>query len=465
MGLCALFAGLGMGLTATKYVAEYRNSDPERIGRIIALLDFLITSTCTIAGAFLFLSSDWLSVSFFHDPLLSPYLKLGVLWLIGFIYNEVAMATLTGFEAFMPVALIQVLRAFLLLGGTWLGLHRWGALGAIWALIVSVGVSGLLLGWSLRACLRSRNICRNHRRMFQELHLIRIYSVPAVLAGTMVLPFVFAANGVIARHVGMRELGLLSAVSQWRGVMTFFPVNLAKVALAVLSGGAGRAQTATESFQIANWFNQVLLWPIALLLLFGARRLLALSGSDFVDGVVVHQIMIGGTALGFVGNVFGTVIQARGWFGIGIAGNLLTGFSVWLCTAVLVERMGAEAMSWGYLAGYAMNFTLCGYVVTRRLKVPSVRKEMAAAVVCMTTAMVAANYSAGDCSWPASIAISFLGMLFAAVTFAPPSMKDRIWAACTGETRKLVDGNATRAVERYNCFDTPVGVSSVEREP
>src|SRR5215475_15203037 len=38
MGLCALFAGLGMGLTATKYVAEYRTSDPERIGRIIALL-------------------------------------------------------------------------------------------------------------------------------------------------------------------------------------------------------------------------------------------------------------------------------------------------------------------------------------------------------------------------------------------------------------------------------------------
>ena len=37
VGMLGIFAGLGLGITATKYVAEFRNRDPERAGRIIAL--------------------------------------------------------------------------------------------------------------------------------------------------------------------------------------------------------------------------------------------------------------------------------------------------------------------------------------------------------------------------------------------------------------------------------------------
>src|ERR1035437_5586151 len=33
VGMFGLFAGFGMGITATKFVAEYRKTDPEQIGR------------------------------------------------------------------------------------------------------------------------------------------------------------------------------------------------------------------------------------------------------------------------------------------------------------------------------------------------------------------------------------------------------------------------------------------------
>ena len=35
--LFSTFAGLGLGITATKYIAQYHNSDPERTGRIMGL--------------------------------------------------------------------------------------------------------------------------------------------------------------------------------------------------------------------------------------------------------------------------------------------------------------------------------------------------------------------------------------------------------------------------------------------
>ena len=37
VGMFGVFAGFGLGLTATKHVAEFRQSDPDRAGRIIGL--------------------------------------------------------------------------------------------------------------------------------------------------------------------------------------------------------------------------------------------------------------------------------------------------------------------------------------------------------------------------------------------------------------------------------------------
>src|SRR5271169_5490023 len=36
-GMFGIFAGLGLGITATKYVSEFRRQDPLRTGRILAL--------------------------------------------------------------------------------------------------------------------------------------------------------------------------------------------------------------------------------------------------------------------------------------------------------------------------------------------------------------------------------------------------------------------------------------------
>src|SRR5271167_1555484 len=36
-GMFGIFAGLGLGLTATKYVSEFRQQDPAKTGRILAL--------------------------------------------------------------------------------------------------------------------------------------------------------------------------------------------------------------------------------------------------------------------------------------------------------------------------------------------------------------------------------------------------------------------------------------------
>src|SRR5215472_8397801 len=56
-----VFAGFGLGLTATKYVSEFYKSERKRAGRIIGFSNLVAIVTGGVMSAVLFLSSDWLA--------------------------------------------------------------------------------------------------------------------------------------------------------------------------------------------------------------------------------------------------------------------------------------------------------------------------------------------------------------------------------------------------------------------
>jgi O-antigen/teichoic acid export membrane protein len=56
------FANLGVGLTATKYVAEFRKTDPQRAGRIIAMSTAMAAVLGTAVGVVLVATSSWVAL-------------------------------------------------------------------------------------------------------------------------------------------------------------------------------------------------------------------------------------------------------------------------------------------------------------------------------------------------------------------------------------------------------------------
>jgi O-antigen/teichoic acid export membrane protein len=77
----SIFVSYGLGMTATKHVAEFRTSDPERAGRILALSG----ATAAIAGAVLAgglaLGAPWLAERTLAAPHLTGLLRVGALFL------------------------------------------------------------------------------------------------------------------------------------------------------------------------------------------------------------------------------------------------------------------------------------------------------------------------------------------------------------------------------------------------
>ena len=63
VGMFGVFAGMGLGLTATKYVAELRVTNPRRAGRMIALSTAVALGTASTAVVALFAAAPWLAAS------------------------------------------------------------------------------------------------------------------------------------------------------------------------------------------------------------------------------------------------------------------------------------------------------------------------------------------------------------------------------------------------------------------
>ena len=427
VGLFALFTGMGLGVTATRYLAEFRERDPLRAGRIWALLDGMTLGTCLLGGAALIGSSGWLARSYFHEASLAPLLRISVLWLWGFVAVEVHMAGLVGLEAFRDAAKAQLVRGLVLLGATWVGLRFWGLTGAVWALVASVLLTAVYLRRMMRRRLRQWHIQPVWQGAWMERRILINYSLPSLLAGLVFLPFNFLANGVLARTAGMQALGILNVISQWRSIVTFSPVMVSKVALPILSSRWCTQGDGQKSFEISNWLNQLALWPVAVFLLFGAGSVLALNGHDYSGGEIAFRIMVGGTAVGFVGNAFGTLITSQGWFAWAVIGNLIPGLAIWLTTLAFGAQLGVEAMAWGYLIGYLATFLVTGYVISARAGISkSLWRKTAAAGIAMVLLTIIPPIFHIHFTWPYALLAAMLAFFGVGLWLFPSSERYRI---------------------------------------
>ena len=59
VGMFGAFAGFGLGLTATKHVAEFRQKDPVKAGRILALANIIALASGGIMTVALLVMAPW----------------------------------------------------------------------------------------------------------------------------------------------------------------------------------------------------------------------------------------------------------------------------------------------------------------------------------------------------------------------------------------------------------------------
>ena len=261
VGMFGVFAGLGLGLTATKHVAEFRQSDPHRAGRIMALSAVVAAGTGLVAALVLLLFAPWLAEHTLAAPSLAGPLRVGALMLLLSAMNGAQTGALAGFEAFKMIAQVNLAVGLLSFPMLLVGASYGGLTGTVWALVLN-----LAFAWALNHLALRREATRNHvpfriAGCTQEWSVLWSYSLPAALSSLLVTPVTWTVGAMLVnRPGGYGEMGVFSAALLFQGVLLFVGSTVDAPMLSLLSH-----EKATSEHRLAR-FNILSAWLIGVLL-------------------------------------------------------------------------------------------------------------------------------------------------------------------------------------------------------
>lgn len=356
-GMLGLLAGLGLGLTTTKYVGELRSTDPERCGRIIGLATILSALTAGSVAVGLLLVAPALAAHQLNAPQLSSSLRIASIVLLFSAMTGVQTGTLMGLEAFKLAAYINLARAVLTLPLVVGGARFFGVNGVFAGMAVTAVATFLTTAVAQSFASRQKGIEIAYKNVWGEAPALWTFTVPGLLA--MLVPGVvfWVVRGIIARQPnGYAELGVFTAADQWTQIMTFMAANLNQVALPIMANIlAGNDWARFRKMVLGNILLPVLItFLFALVVVVSAPLIGRLYGASFT-GLSLVLMLVGVVAVlqvlcGTLGNLLASM--SKMWWGLLF--NLLWG-AVLMGATLLLANEGALGLASAYLIAYACH--------------------------------------------------------------------------------------------------------------
>lgn len=328
LGMFGPLAGFQLGLTSTKFVAEFRETDPAKAGRIMALSGVVAWSTGAISALILILVAPWMALHTLAAPHLGGLLQISAVVILFGALSGAQIGALAGFEAFQTIAWLTLLSGVasfaLMVGGVY-----WGGLrGAVCSLVVSAALTWILNHWALRREAARAGVPLILSGTIREWRVLWRFSLPSVLASMAHGPTSWVCNALLVNQVnGYAEMGIYSAANQWRTAILLLPSIIGPMLLPILSNLRGKKDHGR--YNKALWYNVLLsvalAMAIAIPLAVFSRRIMSAYGEGFREGGWVLVLML----------IVGVAMAANSIVGQGIAsaGKMWTDFLLYVFQA------------------------------------------------------------------------------------------------------------------------------------
>ena len=356
VGMFGVFAGFGLGLTATKYVAELRESDPRRLGRILSMSTLVACYTGGLMALALLLFAPWLAEYTINAPHLVSQLRISAVVLFLSAVNGAQTGALSGFESFKVIAKINlfvgIISFFFLFFGTLYG----GLNGAIWALALNLLCNLILNHIALRRERIRHNVPIIFSGCFKEWSVLWSFSLPAALSSMMFGPVKWVCVALLVNQPGgYEEMGIFNVANQWVTAILFLPGLLARVVLPLLSSLNNQFthQNYIKTFKYNIYLNGIIASCIVVPVVIFAPLIMLSYGQEFHDGIYLLRIMSISAILVSINSVVGSALASKSKMWIGFLFNgmwsfLLVGFSM----LFLKIGYGAIALAFATLIAY-----------------------------------------------------------------------------------------------------------------
>lgn len=351
---------LGLGITATRFVAQYRDVDPGRAGRIIGLCNLSSLASGLFFTLVLFGSAGMLSLQLFQTEDLRWAIQLTSFCSLLMTLNANQSGALMGFQAFGRLLRAQVLQSLSSVLVAYLLVNAYGFRGAVWSLVVSAGIGTMLLGREILRELNAQQISIDYQNAWAERQVLLQFAFPAASSGVIGSVAVWIAQIMLVRSdMGVAEMALWTAAASMRAIVLLGPSVLSRVSSPILSTlhdhGTGSDYGKTMwSTAMASTAGAL---AVGLLVLLSGPWLLSQFGKDYsraaglfplviASAVVeayacsVSQALVAHRRLNYqlvIISLWGTTLVVMAWWGIARYSAVGLAFAylvAWMSTAI-----------------------------------------------------------------------------------------------------------------------------------
>jgi O-antigen/teichoic acid export membrane protein len=222
-------------MTASRYVAEHRNTDPQRAGTIIGL-SWATSIVIGAATALLFLLlAPWLSLEILHASGLSRALSLAGAVMFFAAVNGSQVGTLSGLEAFHKVAFGNLVRGTGMILFVTIGAALGGMTGALIGHVAAGAMTALFYQIAVRRECATRGIAISYTFGREDLRILWRFTFPVVLTNLCFAPAAWWCNVLLANRRGYSEVGVFNATLHWQLLIMFFSNAISNIGLPMLS--------------------------------------------------------------------------------------------------------------------------------------------------------------------------------------------------------------------------------------
>ncbi|MBI5540802.1 MAG: oligosaccharide flippase family protein [Bacteroidia bacterium] len=305
-----IFSTFGLGYTATKYVAEYKNSKPEYI-KII--LKYCINITLIVSGIMallLLISANYISENILNAPHLTIPLRLVAVWIVFNAVTTTHIGFLAGFNEFKGMTRVNTITGVATFITSLVFTYLWKLEGALIALLISQ-----ILNWYLNLILVKKHKSKLFSDELSKKNLIKEiinFSFPVALQEATYSITTWLTSLILIKLSGYGQLGLFSAAIQWNAIILFIPGILRNVILSHLSESVNNQNQHIRVLKLTLFINFLVTFTLSIAVFLMSDLIVGFYGSTFIGLKEVIRFAIIITIFSSLTNVYTQAYLSKG---------------------------------------------------------------------------------------------------------------------------------------------------------
>ncbi len=306
IGFVASVVGLQMGLTATVFIAKYRDMEKTKAAAVISIVSKF---ACAVAVIFIVATlpfSKILSMWLLDSGKYQMPIILGILFVGATIVSGVQDGIAQGFELFGVLARLKILTSALSLAVIYPGAVRFGLMGVLVIVLAGLFLKLLILWFSIKKTRQLQQIPQFGRGV-SFMGLVTGFAFPS-MAVSLVVGFVtWLGMYILSRQPGGFEgVAIVNTGQQWRGPVLLLAASLGGVAVPVFSrlSTSGDPLATRRLRRNLALVNLMVAAGVAVVVIAGSGWIMKLYGDGFAGGRLAFCLIVLSTIPAVVANVY-----------------------------------------------------------------------------------------------------------------------------------------------------------------